>query len=163
MTLGAMLDHGLFYGVGKPGRWLAYAIVVDVLTAATTAFAAQYGLVGISIGFVGVAFAATVARWVLVGRLVAAPPWAVARPFALVAIAGVVSAAGGIAAMVIFAALPSIVVLLIVGGVVVLLHVGVVRVVQPATFREVVEFVNHRLRRRRPAVATTALGVSHAE
>ncbi len=26
ITLGAMLDHGLFYGLGRPGAWLAYAV-----------------------------------------------------------------------------------------------------------------------------------------
>ena len=147
LTLGAMLDHGLFYGAGKPGRWLIYAIGTDLLTVATTAFAVQYGLVGISVGFVGVALVATVARWALVGRLVAAPPWVVARPLALVSIAGIVSAAGGVAAMLIFDALPGVVVLLIVGVVVLLLHAGVVRLVQPAVFLEVVRIVRGRLHR----------------
>jgi O-antigen/teichoic acid export membrane protein len=159
MTLGAMLDNGLFYGVGKPGRWLVYAIGIDVLTVAATAFASRYGLVGISVGFVVVAFVATVVRWVLVARLVDSTPWTVARPFALVSIAGVVSAAAGVAAMALMAELPSLaglpglVVLLVVGLVIVALHLGVVRLVQPAPFHELVSLVARRLRRRRPAVA----------
>ena len=152
MTLGAMLDNGLFYGVGKPGRWLVYALGIDVLTVATTAVAAQYGIIGVAVGFVGVAFVATAVRWVLVARLVDTTPWVVARPFALVSIAGAVSAAGGVAAMVVFAALPGIVVLVIVGTVVVALHAAVVRVVSPAAFHEVVALVGRRLHRRRPPV-----------
>ena len=153
MTLGAMLDNGLFYGVGRPGRWLVYALGVDVLTVATTAFASRYGLVGISVGFVAVAFVATLVRWVLVGRLVDASPWRVATPFALTAVAGVVSAAGGVAAMLLFADLPSIAVLAIVGTVVLALHVAVVRLVQPAPFREVVALLGRRLRRRPGSLA----------
>ena len=69
ITLGAMLDHGLFYGLGRPGAWLAYAVVVDAATVATTAIAVRWGLVGVAVGFVLVAVLATVARWVLVGRV----------------------------------------------------------------------------------------------
>jgi O-antigen/teichoic acid export membrane protein len=152
MTLGAMLDNGLFYGVGKPGRWLVYAIGVDLLTVATTLFASRYGLVGISVGFVGVAFVATVVRWVLVGRLLETSAWSVARPFTLVSIAGAVSAAGGVAAMLAFATLPGFVVLLIVGVVIVAVHVGVVRLVQPAPLREIAGLVRRRLRRETPVV-----------
>ena len=66
ITLGAMLDHGLFYGLGRPGTWLGYAVVVDGATVATTAVAVRWGLGGVAVGFVVVAFVATVARWVLV-------------------------------------------------------------------------------------------------
>jgi O-antigen/teichoic acid export membrane protein len=153
MTLGAMLDNGLFYGMGKPGRWLAYAFGIDVLTVGMTAFASRYGLVGISIGFVAVAFVATALRWVLVSRLVVASPWRVAKPFALVSIAGAVSAAGGLAAMAAFAALPHLALLAVVGAVVLALHLVVVRIVQPAPFHEVVGLVGSRLGRRSASVA----------
>ena len=36
LVLGAMIDHGLHYGVGAPGRWFAYALVIDTLTLLTT-------------------------------------------------------------------------------------------------------------------------------
>lgn len=81
ITLGAMLDHGLFYGLGRPGAWLAYAVVVDATTVATTAVAVRWGLAGVAVGFVGVAIAATAARWVLVGRLLELPVRTMARPF----------------------------------------------------------------------------------
>ncbi len=90
ITLGAMLDHGLFYGLGRPGAWLAYAVVVDMATVATTAVAVRWGLAGVAVGFVGVAFAATAARWVLVGRLLTLPLRPMGRPFLTVLVPTVV-------------------------------------------------------------------------
>jgi O-antigen/teichoic acid export membrane protein len=81
IVLGAMLDHGLFYGLGRPGTWLAYAVVVDGATVATTAVAVRWGLVGVAVGFVIVAFFATVARWLLVSRTLGWGFREVARPF----------------------------------------------------------------------------------
>ena len=81
ITLGAMLDHGLFYGLGRPGTWLAYSVVVDALTVTTTAVAVRWGLTGVAVGFVVMAVAATAARWVLVARLLHLTPRTVARPF----------------------------------------------------------------------------------
>jgi O-antigen/teichoic acid export membrane protein len=96
ITLGAMLDHGLFYGLGRPGSWLSYAVVVDAATVATTAVAVRWGLGGVALGFVVVAVAATLARWVLVGRLLRLRPLAVAGPFVrvLVPTAGALIAGG---------------------------------------------------------------------
>jgi O-antigen/teichoic acid export membrane protein len=81
IVLGAMLDHGLFYGLGRPSTWLCYAVVVDVATVATTAVAVQWGLVGVAVGFVFVALVATVARWVLVSRVLGWSIREVAQPF----------------------------------------------------------------------------------
>lgn len=81
VTLGAMLDRGLFYGLGRPGAWLAYSVVVDVATVSMTAFTVRWGLVGVAIGFVVVASLATVARWVLVAKLLGLSVAVVARPF----------------------------------------------------------------------------------
>jgi hypothetical protein len=84
---------------------------------------------------------------------VVASPWRVAKPFALVSIAGAVSAAGGLAAMAAFAALPHLALLAVVGAVVLALHLVVVRIVQPAPFHEVVGLVGSRLGRRSASVA----------
>jgi O-antigen/teichoic acid export membrane protein len=86
ITLGAMLDHGLYYGLGRPGAWLSYSVIVDAATVATTAIAVRWGLTGVAEGFVIVAVLATVARWVLVGRLLGLTARSVARPFATVLI-----------------------------------------------------------------------------
>jgi len=81
ITLGAMLDHGLFYGLGRPGAWLGYSLIVDALTVATTVLAVRWGLIGVAVGFVLVALLATMARWLLVGRLLGLTARAVAQPF----------------------------------------------------------------------------------
>ncbi|QGN59145.1 oligosaccharide flippase family protein [Nostocoides sp. HKS02] len=81
ITLGAMLDHGLYYGLGRPGAWLCYSVVVDGATVAMTALAVRWGLGAVAVGFVVVAVLATVVRWVLVGRLLGLGALSVARPF----------------------------------------------------------------------------------
>ncbi|GGH49047.1 lipopolysaccharide biosynthesis protein [Microbacterium album] len=82
-TLGA-LDHGLFYGLGRPGAWFGYAVLVEAVALAVTALAAPHGLVAIATGALAVALTATVARWAMVGRLLRAPGWTVAGPAARV-------------------------------------------------------------------------------
>ncbi|KRE55464.1 hypothetical protein ASG70_08890 [Phycicoccus sp. Soil748] len=96
VTIGAMLDHGLSYGVGRPGTWLAYALAVDAATVAVTAVGVRWGLVGVTVGFVGVALVATVARWVLVAHFVDASVSAVARPFATVLLPSVFATGVGL-------------------------------------------------------------------
>lgn len=99
ITLGAMLDHGLFYGLGRPGTWLVYAVAVDALTVGTTAVAVRWGLAGVTVGFVGVALIATVARWVLVSRLQGWSFVASARPFLRIAPITAVSTIVGVATL----------------------------------------------------------------
>jgi O-antigen/teichoic acid export membrane protein len=99
IVLGAMLDHGLFYGLGRPGTWLGYAVVVEGATVATTAVAVRWGLVGVAVGFVLVAFLATVARWVLLSRTLGWPLREVAGPFFRVAPATVASMVVGAIAL----------------------------------------------------------------
>ena len=73
LTMIAMLDHGLFYGLGRPGTWFVFAIVVDVATIGLAFVTAPHGLVAWAFGFLAIAIVSTVARWPLVGRLVATP------------------------------------------------------------------------------------------
>src|SRR4051812_18702880 len=99
ITLGAALDHGLFYGLGRPGTWLTYAVVVDAATVGTTAIAVQWGITGVAVGFVVVALLATIARWVLISRL---QGWSVAqsaRPFLRIAPIALASMIAGALAM----------------------------------------------------------------
>ncbi len=86
ITLGAMLDQGLFYGLGRPGAWLGYALVVDGATVGMTAVAVRWGPTGVAVGFVVVAALATVARWLLVARQLDLSPRTVARPFLILAL-----------------------------------------------------------------------------
>lgn len=99
LTLGAMLDHGLFYGLGRPGAWLVLAVFVDTATVATTAVAVQWGLLGVALGFVAVAAVATVARWVLVSRVMGMGITTVARPFLTVLVPTTATLAGGLLLM----------------------------------------------------------------
>ena len=93
LVLGAMIDHGLHYGVGRPGRWFGYAVCIDLLTLGTTFLVAPYGLEWVALGFVAVALLATVVRWALVGRLLHYPAGGLARIF-LVAMVPVVVSGG---------------------------------------------------------------------
>jgi O-antigen/teichoic acid export membrane protein len=99
IVLGAMLDHGLLYGLGRPGTWLGYAVVVDGATVGTTAIAVRWGLIGVAVGFVIVAFLATVARWLLVSRTFGWDLRDVARPFFTVAPVTAVSMISGAAVL----------------------------------------------------------------
>ncbi|MET0713565.1 MAG: lipopolysaccharide biosynthesis protein [Mycetocola sp.] len=93
MVVGATLDHGLFYGTGRPGQWFVYAVIIDLLTVTVTAVTARWGLEAIAYGFLAVAVVATVVRWFLVARLLHASPKALAGPFGFLAAA--VLAGGG--------------------------------------------------------------------
>ena len=99
ITLGAAVDHGLFYGLGRPGTWLAYALAIDGLTVGTTAVAVHWGLRGVTLGFVGVAVFATAVRWILVSRLLGVPARVVARPFVSVLLPAGITVLVGIPTM----------------------------------------------------------------
>ena len=141
IMLGAMLDHGLHYGVGRPGRWLAYAVFIDALTVAVTALAAPKGLTWVAVGFVLVALTATVARWMLVGRLLDIRVRALAGIFltACVAVAG--SAGAGFLVRNLTDGWAPIWSLAAVAVTIGLVHVGIVRVVSPGVYRAVVSLV----------------------
>jgi O-antigen/teichoic acid export membrane protein len=141
LVLSAMLDHGLHYGVGRPGRWLAYSTFTDALTVAVTALAAPKGLTWVAVGFVLVAIAATVARWMLVGRLLDIRARALAGIFltACVAVAG--SAGAGLLVRNLTDGWAPIWSLAAVAVTIGLVHVGIVRVINPAVYRDVVSLV----------------------
>lgn len=91
LTVGAMLDHGLMYGLGIPGTWLKYAVLIDLATVGVTAIAVQGGLTCVAFGFLGVALAATVVRWAMVSRVLVCPVTAIAQPFLYMAATTAVS------------------------------------------------------------------------
>ncbi|GAA5083506.1 oligosaccharide flippase family protein [Microbacterium yannicii] len=78
-TMAAALDHGFFYGLGRPGLWLVYGLAVDALTVLVTFLTAAYGLNAITAGFAGVAALAAVVRWVMISRMLSTSLWTVAR------------------------------------------------------------------------------------
>jgi len=133
-TLGASLDNGLFFGTGKPGRWLAYAVVVDVLTVGTTLFAVRFGLFGIALGFVVVAVLATIARVFLVARLLSTSILGIAKSFAPSGLAACTSALAGMGAVRLTHALGDLPALLIVAPSILAVYIVTVRLLAPTQF-----------------------------
>ena len=147
-VLGAMIDHGLFYGVGKPGRWLIYAAVIDGLTVVAALVTARHGLVVWALGFLVVAVVATVARWPLVARLIDASWTSVARVFGRAMSAGAVTAAVAFAAAMLALPLNGVLRVGIICLVVVLTHAGAMRLLMPAELKDGLRLVRSRLHRR---------------
>ncbi|TFV84079.1 polysaccharide biosynthesis protein [Microbacterium sp. dk485] len=155
-TLGAVLDHGLFYGLGRPGRWLVYAAVVDALTVAATIVAVSSGIVAVAIGFAIVAAAATIARWLLVARAIGASPWTVARPLAGAVVMAAGSGAAGWLVLVLLSGLPALVSVAAGGAAIALVHVLLARIIAPAAFAEVFLLLRRRATARFPRGGSAA-------
>lgn len=141
ITLGAMLDHGLHYGVGRPGRWLAYAVFIDALTVAVTALLARHGLTAVAIGFIFVTLIATASRWLLVGRLLGIRVRTLAGIFLTACIAVAGAAGAGFLVRNATEGWPPIWSLAAVSVTIGVVHVGIVRIVSPGVFRDVVSLV----------------------
>ncbi|MFB7891637.1 lipopolysaccharide biosynthesis protein [Microbacterium sp. NPDC056044] len=125
LSVAAWLDHGLFYGIGKPGTWFVYALITDAVTLLTTIVTARWGLVAIAWGFLGVAVCATVARWFLVRRVLRARLGSIVRPAGYLIVVVAVSGAGGWGVLLLTAALPTILSLGLVAATVAVLHFAV--------------------------------------
>ena len=130
LTLGATLDHGLFYGLGRPGTWLVYAVAIDALTVIVTALVVSRGLDAVAVAFVGVALIATAVRWVLVGKVLNCPTPRVARPFGSAAVATAVSALAGHLVLQAVTNWPTIVALIVTTAVIVITSLFVVGLLQ---------------------------------
>jgi O-antigen/teichoic acid export membrane protein len=131
LTVGAALDHGLFYGVGRPGRWFGYALVIETLTVLTTAFMTRWGLVGVAWGTFGVALLATVCRWVLVAGVLTARVRELCRPFGLLAAAVAAPGIVGWAVLRATSTLPDVLSAGAIGLTMMAVHLCVVRLVAP--------------------------------
>ncbi|GGD75688.1 lipopolysaccharide biosynthesis protein [Microbacterium murale] len=124
LSVAAWLDHGLFYGLGRPGTWFVYAFITDAVTFGTTLLVARGGLVAIAWGFLAVAVVATVVRWFLVARALKMRVSAVTRPFLSLVIIVVGAGAAGWGGMVLTAQLPGILALVIVATIIGVVHLG---------------------------------------
>lgn len=154
MTVGAALDNGLYYGVGKPGQWFAYALLTDAATVAMTAFAVQWGLVGVGAGFLVVATVATVVRWFLVSRILQVSPGVVARPFGFLAPAVVASGVIGWLVLSATPTLPAFLRVALAGVALLVVHLAVVRLLARPVMDEIMVYLKRLWRsRRRPASA----------
>ena len=142
MVVGATLDHGLFYGLGKPGRWFIYALIVDVCTVASTAITVQWGLEAVAYGFLVVAGLAMVSRWFLVARLLHASPKVVAGPSGFLAVAVVAGGGAGWAALVLSEGLHPIVRVVIIGLAVLLAYIVVTSLLARPVLVEVANYLS---------------------
>ena len=136
LTVGAWLDHGLFYGVGKPGKWFVYALVIDGVTLATTAVLAHNGLIWVAWGFLGVCIVATVSRWFLVAGILEAPVRTIATPFLFVVTAVATSGAAGWGIMQVTQGIPVWFSIILVAVTVTVVHLTVTRLVAPTVISE---------------------------
>jgi O-antigen/teichoic acid export membrane protein len=141
MVVGASLDHGLFYGTGKPGQWFGYAVIIDGLTVAVTAVTAQWGLQAIAYGFLVVAVIATISRWFLVARLLKASPKALAGPFLFIAVAVLVGGGAGWALLELTAPLVPVVRIVLVGLAVLLAWLLAVRLLAREVIQELSDYL----------------------
>lgn len=141
LTVGAALDHGLFYGVGRPGLWFGYALIVDALTVATTAVAVQWGLVPVALGFLGVALLSTIARWFLVARLASMRGRVVAAPFGFLLVSVTLSGLAGWGVVVATSALPDLLSVMLAGIAVAAVHFVVVWLLARSVIDEGMQFV----------------------
>ncbi|QYH37260.1 lipopolysaccharide biosynthesis protein [Salinibacterium sp. M195] len=136
LTVGAWLDHGLFYGLGKPGKWFVYALVIDAVTLTTTILLVRFGLVAVAWGFLAVCVVATVSRWFLVSGELSAPVRKIASPFLFVVIAVVVSGAAGWGVMLLTRSLPDWASILVIAVTVSVVHLSVTRLIAPTVIAE---------------------------
>lgn len=135
LTIGAFIDHGLFYALGRPGRWFAYSTVTDVVTVGATALAVSHGLTAVAWAFVAVALLATVVRWVLVSREIGTSTSELARTFGAVMVCAAGSAGAGLAVMAVTPG-PLLLRAACVGVAMVLVHVLLLRIVLPTTYAD---------------------------
>lgn len=138
LTIGAFLDHGLFYALGRPGRWFVYATITDAVTVGATAVAVSAGLTAVAWAFVGVAVLATVARWLLVSREIGTSVSTQARAFGAVAVCAVGSMALGLGVLAVMPG-PLLVQAAAVGVATVAGHLVLLRLVQPGTYADALE------------------------
>jgi len=136
LSVGAWLDHGLFYGLGRPGTWFVYAVVIDALTFATTLFTVRWGLVAVATGFLCIATIATIVRWFLVARALQASARVIAGPFVyLITVVGCMGAAGWVGTLW-TTALPTWLALVLIVLVMCAVHLGITFLMARPAIRE---------------------------
>ncbi|HUG50456.1 MAG TPA: lipopolysaccharide biosynthesis protein [Terrimesophilobacter sp.] len=150
MVVGATLDLGLFYGVGQPGRWFVYGVVVDTCTIAVTAITARWGLEAVAYGFLAVAAFATAIRWFLAAKLLHTPPRALVGPFGFLIVTVLAGGGAGLVVLAVSTDLPLIARIALTGLAVLLAYLVVVRLLARQVIDEFVRFLPRSRRRLDP-------------
>lgn len=161
LTLGAVLDQGLFYGVGRPGLWFSYAVVIDGLSLIITGIAAHWGLTMVAWGFVMIAVVATLFRWVLNSRIIDTPIPTIAAPLVRALGPTALSVGAGWILLFIFQGSPTIIVLACAAATVGIVHVAMVRLLQPRVLIDLFTMLPFPARVRRALERITLLPVDH--
>jgi O-antigen/teichoic acid export membrane protein len=143
-ALGAAIDNGLMYGVGRPGLWFAYSVVTDAVTLATTAVLVRYGLPAIALGFVAVTIVATLCRWLLLRRIVGVSVRTISHPVLITSVAVLPAAAVGAGIMVLASGLPQVIALGLAGIGLFLTHALILRATSPDIFRTILRVLPAR-------------------
>ncbi len=145
LTAVAWLDHGLFYGLGKPGAWLVYAAATDAVTLGTTLLLVHRGLTAVALGFLVVAGLATVARGLMVRRVLGIDARSLSMPY--ITVAAVIVPAGALGSLVLVGtgSWPVWQRCLATTFTVTLVHLAVSRVAARATFMEFVDMARRTL------------------
>ena len=148
LAFGAQLDHGLFDGAGRPGRWLVFATFICLCSIALTSLTVASGVVVVASAFVVTAAIELVGRWLIVGRLLHTSPFDVAKPFLLVLPSAVASALAGFVAITLLASAPPVVNLAVTGLTILGVHLVGVRFVTPAAWTDLTGLIPMRARPR---------------
>lgn len=145
LTMVAMLDHGLFYGVGRPGTWFVFAVIVDVATIVVALFTASHGLVVWALGFLGIAVVSTLVRQPLVCRLLEARWTMIGSVSARGVLCALVAAAFGVAVAFATAGWWPLLSIAAIGVGVMLGHLGGMRLFLRAELNDINRLVHARL------------------
>lgn len=148
LTVAASLDHGLFYGKGRPGMWFWYAVVVDAITVGVTALTVRSGLIYVAAGFLVVSVLATIFRWFLVARLLDVKAKIIAAPFSLLVLLLVTVGAIGWLVSRLLTGAPPVVSAVGVGLAVLGVHLLVLRLAAPDVVRDARLLLEEPVRRR---------------
>ncbi|WP_442923433.1 oligosaccharide flippase family protein [Microbacterium sp. KUDC0406] len=146
-VMGASLDLGLFYGVGKPGVWLIYAVIVDAATVGTTLVMVPHGLPAVVLGFLGVAVGATMVRQFLVARLLGVRVRETLRPIPMLLTSVIVVGAAGLGTMALLEPFTPLLCIVFVGIVMIGMQVLVLRVTARSVLNDIRSQVTRLLRR----------------
>ena len=142
LVVGATLDHGLFYGLGKPGRWFVYARHHRRVHRRHHGDHRAVGAGGRRLRLPRSSpLVATVSRWFLVARLLEASPRTLAGPFGFLAAAVLAGGGAGWVVLVLSTRLHPIVRIALIGLAVLLTHIVVVRLLARSVIDELASYL----------------------
>ncbi|MBN9105289.1 MAG: lipopolysaccharide biosynthesis protein [Propionibacteriaceae bacterium] len=156
LAVGREIDHGLLDGVGRPGRWLAFTTVICTLSVGLIALGVPYSVLVIAGAYLVVALVELVGRWFVVGRFLQATVLQTAMPFLMVLPAAIGSALAGLASVTLLRTAPELLTIAATGLVVLAVHLGIVRLLTPATWTELVALIPGRGRGATPETSAEA-------